>query len=121
MLTFEKLRAICQQMPEYLAIVKGAPAGRARDYVDIHRLREEYSISFASPLNQELLTKVFRAKHVPLHLIARIGDRDVCDFHRAGFVAVKDTIKPGVVLEEFDYYVDCLVRCSRDLKPLWNE
>ncbi len=39
MLAFEKLRAICQQKSEYLAIVKGASAGRARDYVDIHRVR----------------------------------------------------------------------------------
>ena len=46
MLAVEKLRAICQQMPEYGPVVKRSRAGsaRARDFFDIQTLVTHYSL-----------------------------------------------------------------------------
>jgi hypothetical protein len=41
---------------------------------------------------------------VPLELIGKI--QDFREFHRADFQSVKDTIKPGVSLRDFDFYFD---------------
>jgi len=105
MIVCEKLRAICQQMPEYGPVVKRNRSGgaRARDFVDIHALVTELSVDATSE-TQELLREIFRAKRVPLELLKRIGNYR--EFHRDDFVAVKDTVKPGVQLRSFDFYVD---------------
>jgi predicted nucleotidyltransferase component of viral defense system len=115
----EKLRAICQQMPEYLAIVhKKHTAGRARDFVDIHALREAFLINVENAEFHELVKRIFAIKRVPLHLIGRIADHS--DDHRADFVAVQATVKSDVQLEDFDFYVEYVVRECRRLESLWN-
>ncbi len=84
-IVFEKLRAICQQFPEYGRIVlrnrEGAP--RARDFFDIEEVRSRFTdISPCAPENIGLLRRLFGAKRVPLPLLSRI-DRDECrEFHR---------------------------------------
>lgn len=91
MIVFEKLRAICQQMPEYRQRVRsGTQSARARDFVDIHALVERFSIQFASPESTALLKSIFEAKRVPLSLIGRIGD--FRDYHRQDFQSVRDTV-----------------------------
>jgi hypothetical protein len=109
MLVCEKLRAICQQMPEYGPIVKRTRPGsaRARDFVDIRVLIERFSIELAHPDNLDLLRLTFAAKKVPLSLLANLAPYR--DFHRPDFQAVKDSVKPGVTLEVFDFYFDYVV------------
>ena len=122
MLVCEKLRAICQQMPEYGPVVKRTRPGsaRARDFVDIHILIERFSIELAHPDNLDLLRCIFAAKKVPLSLLANLGPYR--DFHRADFQAVRDSIKPGLSLEEFDFYFDFVVAlCHRLLETLGHE
>jgi len=46
-LVCEKLRAICQQMPEHVKIVRSHPTARSRDFVDIHTVVEHFSIEFS--------------------------------------------------------------------------
>ena len=49
MIACEKLRAICQQFPEYREFVKSRePASRARDFFDIHYLTEEFDLAWES-------------------------------------------------------------------------
>ena len=43
----EKLRAICQQMDEYVQLVKLHPRARAKDFVDIQIISQHYGIDFA--------------------------------------------------------------------------
>jgi len=102
MIVAEKLRAICQQMPEYGPVVKRnrAGSGRARDFVDIHTLVTGRMIDMGTEQNRSLLTHMFEAKKVPLALLGLIGSYR--EFHRKDFSAVKDTVKAGVTLEEFD-------------------
>ena len=109
MMVCEKLRAICQQMTEYGPVVKRNRAGgaRARDFLDIHTLVTEFGFDAASKQNQDLLGHIFLAKRVPLSLLALVAN--YAEFHRGNFLAVKDTVKPGVALKPFDFYFDFVI------------
>jgi predicted nucleotidyltransferase component of viral defense system len=120
MIVCEKIRAICQQMPEYAKLVKSqSQCARARDYFDIHTVVEYFHIDISSKDNIELLEKIFAAKRVPLKLIGKI--KDFKEYHRPDFAAVKDTVKPGTKLKDFDFYFDYVVDRCKVLKPLWEE
>ena len=122
MLVAEKLRAICQQMPEYGPVVKRARAGsaRARDFLDIHALVTNFKLDITTPKNLELVKLVFEAKRVPLELIGKIND--FREFHRPDFKSVMDTVKPGVALRDFDFYFDFILQQAGILlKALGNE
>ena len=116
MMVSEKLRAICQQMPEYVVTVKSHPSARARDFVDIHTIVERFAIDFRDKEFQRIVREMFAAKRVPLNLISHIKD-----YHRQDFTAVEATIKPGVQLGDFDFYFSYVVGKCRDLETLWNE
>ncbi len=121
MQVLEKLRAICQQMPDYGPIVhRGRPGtARARDFVDIQRMIEEFSLQMAAPENLRLLQYIFEAKRVPVSILERVGEYR--EFHRPDFQAVRDSVKPGVTLEDFDFYFDFVVAiASQLLKALGN-
>jgi len=115
MLVCEKLRAICQQMPEYGPIVKRTRPGsaRARDFVDVRVLIERFSIELLHADNLDLLSRTFAAKKVPLKLLANVAPYR--DFHRPDFQSVLDSVKPGVILEEFDFYFDYVVALGNRL------
>jgi len=121
MIVCEKLRAICQQMPEYGEIVKrnrqGSP--RARDFLDISILAKAKEISFSERENRDLLALIFDAKRVPLALLGRI--RESREFHRTDFPAVIATVKIGMDVEEFDYYFDFVLELIDRLKAFGDE
>ena len=48
MLVAEKLRAICQQMPEYSSYLKKHATPRGRDFLDIHTVVEHFNVDFGS-------------------------------------------------------------------------
>jgi Nucleotidyl transferase AbiEii toxin, Type IV TA system len=57
MIVCEKLRAICQQMPEYGPVVKRSRAGspRARDFIDIQALMSARMVDLTTKQNRGLL------------------------------------------------------------------
>jgi predicted nucleotidyltransferase component of viral defense system len=119
MIVFEKLRAICQQMPEYKKLVKShLPTARARDFVDIYFVFKEYKIDIKSKKNIKLLKAIFNAKKVPIRLIGEI--HKYRDFHYQDFQAVKDTVKPSVKLRDFDFYFNYVTDKFKVLKPFWE-
>jgi hypothetical protein len=118
MLTCEKLRAICQQMPEYVQIVNNHPSARARDFIDIHAVVERYELDFGTKEMHQMLSKMFDAKRVPLHFLGHI--LDYRDYHRQDYAAVKATTQAGFSLREFDFYFDFVVSYVNHLKPLWS-
>ena len=69
MLVAEKVRAICQQMPEYVSFVKSHQRMRGRDFLDIHTVAEYFSVGFSGSGFHRTVTKVFQAKCVALNLI----------------------------------------------------
>ena len=122
MFVAEKLRAICQQMPEYAEVVhrKRPAALRARDFVDIHVITEHYAINFNDPDFHEVVRKTFDAKKVPIHWLGRV--QDTREHHETDFQSVKDTVAPAyrTRLLEFDAYFQYVCdRCSQ-LEPFWN-
>jgi len=120
MIVAEKLRAICQQMPEYRKHVRSSTASaRARDFFDIHTLVERFSIDLTSERNKRLLREVFEAKRVPLRLLGDV--RKFRDFHRADFRTIEDTAPTAQPPEPFDFYFDYVLGIIDRLKPLWKE
>jgi len=120
MIVCEKLRAICQQMPEYAKIVTSpSRSARARDFFDICTLVEHFALDLTSGSNQDLLRRMFEAKRVPLDLLHNMSDHR--EYHRSDFAAVEATVKPGIRLREFDYYFDYVVTLVRALKPFGDK
>lgn len=116
MIAIEKLRAICQQMPEYL--LQRRPSARARDFYDIHLIAAITGMSLSSPENLELIRHIFAAKEVPLELLKKIADQR--EFHRPDWDSVKASSNDDD-LAEFDTYFDFVVEQVNSMKALWEE
>ena len=119
---YEKLRAICQQLPEYQKYVgtkKNAP--RPRDFFDIFSVLEKHSQldpAIYKKLYEERnlidLANIFSLKKVPLQFLARIRDQQ--DYHEQDFVSVKDTVDQSKVrLEDFSFYFYFTVQIAEKL------
>lgn len=121
MIVCEKLRAICQQMPEYGPVVKRNRAGsaRARDFIDIQTLMSARKVDLTTQQNRQLLACVFEAKRVSLSLLRKVDQYR--EYHRTNYEAVVATVKAGVTLKEFDFYVDFVLDLIKDLEPLGDE
>jgi hypothetical protein len=115
MIVIEKLRAICQQMPEYEH--RGRPTPRARDFYDIQRVVATVNVHLADIQNLELVRHIFAAKRVPVELLARI--KDTREFHRVDWPAVVESTAGA--LEEFDYYFESVISEVERLESLWME
>lgn len=119
MIVCEKLRAICQQMPEYVSLVKKHPTPRARDFVDIHAVMEHFKIDVTEQSFQDILTGTFAVKRVRLSFLDRI--KDTREVHRDDFLAVQETVLPGFDLRSYDHYFDYVVALCGRLKALGVE
>ncbi|MBC7435818.1 MAG: nucleotidyl transferase AbiEii/AbiGii toxin family protein [Bdellovibrionales bacterium] len=121
MIACEKLRAICQQMPEYGQIIKRSSLGnqRARDFIDIEALVKKFGIGLATEQTRQMVEEMFAAKRVPLAYLSKI--QETRDFHALGYAEVTAAMKPGVKVEPFDHYFDFVVNEVKKLEALWNE
>jgi len=118
MIVFEKLRAICQQMPEYsIFLGKSYETARARDFFDIHTVVEHFNINLTTSENLNLLKNIFKAKEVPVNLIGNI--KEFREYHRPDFIAVENTVKRNIRIKDFDYYFDYVLnKCNKLLEAL---
>lgn len=112
MIAIEKLRAICQQMPEYQH--RPYSKARARDFYDIHTVIKAGDLDLTTPENVELLKNIFEAKEVPLSLLSKI--EETRDFHALDWSAVQQSATGK--LEAFDFYFDFVVALVGKLKAL---
>jgi hypothetical protein len=115
MIAVEKLRAICQQMPEYTLRRQASP--RARDFYDIWRVITATGLNLTAPEIVELAKHIFAAKKVPLALLAKV--RDQREVHRPDWPAVVAAVAES--LNDFDFYFDFVVEQVATLKTLWVE
>lgn len=114
LLVFEKIRAICQQIPAYKSIVPSHnPRARARDFYDIYSLMENFDVDIESEEALNVLRQVFDAKKVPLEYVAQI--REYRDYHRTDFASVKKNVTNGDTLQPFDVYFDHVVNRFGDI------
>lgn len=114
MIIAEKIRAICQQMPEYLQQKGGKP--RARDFFDIHSVLSQKNIDLASAANLDLTRNIFAAKEVPLKLIADIPKHR--EFHRPDWDSVRASAPEDI--NDFDFYFDFVVQQTKSMHSLWE-
>lgn len=116
----EKLRAICQQMPEYNQIVKRnhVRRGRAADFLDICRILDRFPIDIRSPNFSDLLTNIFAIKHVPLHFLGLIAG--TYEVQTEDFQRLQATVADGLSAEQFANYFQRVVETCSVLEPLWN-
>ncbi|RUA33455.1 nucleotidyl transferase AbiEii/AbiGii toxin family protein [Robiginitalea biformata] len=113
MIVFEKLRALCQSMPEYKDIVPTARMKlRARDFYDIWNLFQNFQIDCTSTENKEMLQHIFDAKKVPLKFLDFIEKYK--DTHAQDWINVKDTITAKS--EEYDFYFDFVQERIKELQ-----
>jgi len=116
MIVLEKLRALCQQMPDYLLT---NPRGRAQDFYDIHRAVTTVSIDLSTNENRKLLRHIFRAKQVPLVLLRQMDQQR--EVHRPDWQSVEVSIKGPETLQGYDFYFDFVLDQIRRLEPLGDE
>lgn len=115
MLVIEKLRALCQQMPQYTH--RAHPAPRARDFYDIHEVLQKLILAedLKRPESVQLARAIFGAKRVPLALLSRI--RETRDFHSPDWPSVEQSILGR--RDPFDVYFDFVVRLVEELEHVW--
>jgi hypothetical protein len=111
MISAEKLRAICQQLPGYPK--RKNPFPRPRDFYDISCILQTGRV--AVPDCGELLEPVFAAKEVPLALLAEVPSSR--EFHRTGWSAVENAV--AVKLDGFDFYFEQVLTLVEALKSRW--
>lgn len=115
LIIYEKLRAICQQMPSYLETIGkvhefGGP--RPRDFYDIHTILEndtikQQNIDFKSHESFEHLKACFEAKKVPLTLLNEI--KNTKDFHIQAEAKLKESIIDKRNYQGFDFYFNYII------------
>jgi predicted nucleotidyltransferase component of viral defense system len=110
MIVIEKLRAICQQMPEYH--LRGYATARARDFYDIHSIVTAKEIDITTAENIDLINHIFEAKEVPLEFLGNI--EQTREFHRENWQTVKESVSAD--LKDFDYYFEFVVQMTEELK-----
>lgn len=117
---YEKLRAICQQMDEYIKIVPTNRKARARDFFDIYNIMEKWitPIQFSDPNNLKTLEEIFAIKKVPLKFLGDIENER--EFHRDDFNSLKQIVDAGTDLKDYDYYFDYVVEKTKALQSLWE-
>jgi predicted nucleotidyltransferase component of viral defense system len=114
LIAIEKLRAICQQMPEYP--LRGHRKPRGRDFYDIYTVISETNLDLTTPEYLEIIKQVFAAKDVPLSLLPLIpGQRE---FHLPDWSNVQNSVSGE--LRGFDFYFEFVLEQTRRLKALWD-
>jgi len=111
MIVFEKLRAICQQLPQYKEVIPShSPRPRGRDFYDILLIYEQHDIDIITAQSLETLRLIFETKKVPLSFIKEIPNH--ADIHQNDWQNVKDTLPASeqAELKPFDYYLDFVMQ-----------
>lgn len=115
MIVIEKLRALCQSIPEYQEIINTARIkGRARDFYDIWNICNQFSIDVNTSQNKELIQEIFKAKRVPVSFLNLLEEYK--DLQRENWKSVEDTL--GSENKGFDFYFDYVMKLVGEIKNL---
>lgn len=108
MIICEKLRAICQQTPEYKQHIQSnrPPSARARDFYDIHYLITHFNVDLNTQENRDMLISMFSQKRVPLNYLNLI--QSSYDQHLLDEQSLSSTV-PTSEYKGFKFYFDYVV------------
>lgn len=107
MVVIEKLRAICQQMPEYKEKMNVKVSPRPRDFYDIYSVIEgnnKLQDDLLTSESKKMIKEVFEIKNVPIELLECIKLEETKIFHKKDFGTVEQTVYASNNLEDFDFY-----------------
>lgn len=114
MIVLEKVRALCQSMPDYKNIIPTAKVkGRARDFYDIWNICQNYKIDFEAEESKNMLKHIFDAKRVPLEYLNYFEKYK--DLQKEDWNNVVDTLTIESK-EGFDFYYDFVLQKVAELK-----
>lgn len=118
MIVMEKLRAICQQLPEYQAIMRSSISPRPRDFYDIYVIctTMDEHLDLSEDENWEMLQNFFSIKEVPLSFLLQVEEQQTRDFHEQEFSSVRDTVHQKEELQDFDFYYNFVVQLIAPIK-----
>jgi hypothetical protein len=120
MIAAEKLRALCQQMPEYVHRRYKAARPRARDFYDIHAILTDGGVDLTMADGHKLIRQIFDVKDVPFRLLGKISEQRAV--HEQDWPAVLDSIPTTLSKpRDFGFYFDFVVQYVARLEPLWVE
>lgn len=112
MIVIEKLRALCQSLPEYQKIVPTAKLkGRARDFYDIWNVCQHFSLDFKAEKNKQLMEDIFASKLVPVSFLSLVPKYK--DLQSKDWVNVIDTVEEN--LKEFEFYYNFTMSIVKNL------
>lgn len=115
MIVIEKLRALCQSIPEYQGIVSTARTkGRARDFYDIWNICNQFSMDLSSKENRNLIKEIFQAKRVPIKFLGLLNE--YYDLQKENWTSVEDTL--GSENLGFDFYFEFVIKLIHKIKIL---
>lgn len=115
MIAAEKLRALCQQHPDYTK--RGYSTSRARDFYDIHAIVSATGVDLTTKENIELIGAMFEAKDVNPEFLSDLSEQE--GLHRGDW----DSVELSVVgtLRDFDFYFDFVRELAAKIKAAWDE
>ncbi len=111
MIVFEKLRALCQQLPEYRIVAHPRP--RPRDFVDIQAVLSHHQAEVLT--RSTLLGSVFGAKDVPTSYLRKLLEPAQRDFHASAWVQVAQQLPNA---HSFDFYYEAVTQLVGKLEAL---
>lgn len=115
MIVIEKLRALCQSIPEYQEIIPTARTkGRARDFYDIWNICNQFTIDIDSEQNSILIKEIFKAKKVPISFLKLLEEYK--DLQKENWKSVEDTL--GSENNGFDFYFNFVMELIGRIKNL---
>ena len=102
MIIYEKLRAICQQLPGYALNQGYIRKARPKDFFDIYKIMTEDNASCSfNTIDTEILASIFKAKEVPLSLLFDIQNYKE-EVYNAGIPELESTILTDEELPSFE-------------------
>lgn len=117
MIVFEKVRAICQQLPQYAGIIPShTPRARARDFYDIHLIMQSQGVNASSAESRALLQHIFAAKRVPLAFLQEMVNNKA--IHRDDWDNVRATVSQTEEVQNFNFYFDYVINTFGGLTAL---
>ncbi|MFC1498640.1 nucleotidyl transferase AbiEii/AbiGii toxin family protein [Verrucomicrobiota bacterium] len=115
LIVLEKIRAICQQSPNYKYTLNKS---RARDFYDLYQLTRDIGPRFIGRCRKHL-KKVFEAKEVPLPILRTLWNKAFVDEQERGFDQVRDSVEGPI--RDFAVYVENLRFLIREICPEHGE